>query len=497
MLKPLQIDLRKMSIDPKVTGLISAALARKLSVLPIARRVNDGAESLLVAFRNYEGESQQERMESILDAIDSVEQAVDLPVTPCFAEELDFFDQLHRRIYAKAEISAGVMGSEALFHRIINSALVQRASDIHLDADAEGATVRLRVDGKMRELLRLDDQEMAELTAVVKLHADLDIAERRTPLDGAISMDLGGETISMRVATIPTLNGEHLTLRILADSGTESLVHLEDLCLSEDYLRLLKSALAVPNGIVLVSGPTGSGKTTTLYAALRYLRDLGGRHIVSLEDPVEMPLAGITQVKIDEGGERVTFSKALRSLLRHDPDVALIGEIRDQESADIAVRAALTGHLVLSTVHTNDAVGVVTRLLDLGLPNYLVAATVRLVMAQRLVRRPSPYSLQWQPATEEECLYMGCDPAAPPQLPIVSTSSLDGGTGYAGRVAIYEMVPIDSRFRALLMQSATEEELAAYAFGECGRSTLRQDGIAKALQGITTLDEVKSVTAVF
>jgi type II secretory ATPase GspE/PulE/Tfp pilus assembly ATPase PilB-like protein len=210
-----------------------------------------------------------------------------------------------------------------------------------------------------------------------------------------------------------------------------------------------------------------------------------------------MPLPGVTQVKIDEGGGRVTFNKALRSLLRHDPDVALIGEIRDEETADIAVRAALTGHLVLSTVHTNDAVGVVTRLLDLGLPNYLVASTVRLVMAQRLVRRPSPYGLEWRTATEEECLYMGCDPAEAPKLPVVSASSLDGGTGYAGRAAIYEMVPIDSSFRSLLMKQATEEELAEYAFKECGRPTLRMDGIEKALKGITTLEEVKSVTAVF
>lgn len=497
MSEAIKIDLRKMSIDPTATTLINAALARKLGVLPVARHSSNGKDSLIVAFRNHEGVSDQGRMESILDQIDQVEDAVDSAVTPYFVEDVAVFDQLHKRIYPKRQTEGGVMGSEALFHRIINTALVQRASDIHFDADETGATVRLRVDGKMRDLQHLDDQQMAELTAVIKLHADLDIAERRVPLDGAISMDLVGEDISMRVATIPTLNGEHLTLRILADSGSENLVHLDDLCMSENHLDLLKNALSVPNGIVLVSGPTGSGKTTTLYAALRYLRDQGGRHIVSLEDPVEMPLAGVTQVKIDEGGERVTFNKALRSLLRHDPDVVLIGEIRDEETADIAVRAALTGHLVLSTVHTNDAVGVVTRLLDLGLPNYLVASTVRLVMAQRLVRRPSQYGLEWRAATEQESLYMGCDPAQAPQLPAVRASALDGGTGYAGRAAIYEMIPIDSAFRSLLMKQATEEELAEYAFDQCGRLTLRRDGIEKALKGITTLDEVKAVTAVF
>ena len=488
----LQIDLRKTSIAPETSRLVSTALARKYSVLPIAKRPDD---SLVVAFRNHEGESEQGRMESILDALDAVEDVAGCAVVPFFVEDTATFDQLHKRIYSKS--AANSFGSEALLREIINQALIQRSSDIHLDADEEGATVRFRIDGKVHDFRSLKEQEMAELTAVIKLHADLDIAERRTPLDGAISINLDGDEISLRLATIPTLNGEHLTLRILANSGAENLADLNALCMADDHLKLLKEALDAPNGIILVSGPTGSGKTTTLYAALRYLRDLGGRHIVSLEDPVEMPLAGVTQVRIDEGGERVTFNKALRSVLRHDPDVVLIGEIRDEETADIAVRAALTGHLVLSTVHTNDAIGVVTRLLDLGLPDYLVAATVRLVMAQRLVRRPSPHGLEWKDASEEECLYMNVDPAHPPQLPQAKPTALDGGTGYAGRVAVYEMVPIDSPFRARLMKKSTEEELAEYAFGECGHKTLRADGIEKALKGITTLDEVKSVTASF
>jgi type II secretory ATPase GspE/PulE/Tfp pilus assembly ATPase PilB-like protein len=267
--------------------------------------------------------------------------------------------------------------------------------------------------------------------------------------------------------------------------------------MTDAHLNLLRQTLEAPNGIILVSGPTGSGKTTTLYAALRYLRDQGGRHIVSLEDPVEMPLAHITQVKIDEGGERVTFNKALRSVLRHDPDVVLIGEIRDEETADIAVRAALTGHLVLSTVHTNDAVGVVTRLFDLGLPEYLVAATVRLVMAQRLVRRPSPHGMMWRAASPEECLYMDCDPADPPQLPEIHGTELDGGTGYAGRAAIYEMAPIDAAMRTLISRRTSEVELARYAFEERGMLTLRQDGIEKAKKGITTLGEVQAATMAF
>lgn len=488
----IAIDLRKTSIAPEIIALVPAALARRLGILPVAR---DSEGALIVAFRHYEGETEHGRLESVLDAIDALEDVLDSMVVPFFVDDFTTFDTLHRRIYPKS--GAAGIGSEALFHDIINQALVQRASDIHLDADDEGATVRFRVDGKVFIHRRLKEQEMNELTAVVKLHADLDIAERRTPLDGAIAMELDGDEVSLRVATIPTLNGEHLTLRILANSGAEDLAQLDSLCMSDEHSTLLKGALEAPNGIILVSGPTGSGKTTTLYAALRYLRDLGGRHIVSLEDPVEMPLPGVTQVRIDEGGERVTFNKALRSVLRHDPDVVLIGEIRDEETADIAVRAALTGHLVLSTVHTNNAVGVVTRLLDLGLPDYLVAATVRLVMAQRLVRRPSPHGLTWQPASEEECLFMGEDPASPPNLPRANPTALDAGTGYAGRAAIYEMVPIDGPFRSLLMSKAQEDELARYAFQENGRLTLQADGFAKVKQGLTTLDEVKAVTAAF
>jgi type II secretory ATPase GspE/PulE/Tfp pilus assembly ATPase PilB-like protein len=494
---PINIDLRKISISPEIAKVLSASMARRLGVLPIARRCQEEEEQLIVAFRNYEGESENDRMESILDALEQIEDAFGERVVPCFAEQTDLFDRLHRRIYPKRLAEGGVMGSEALFHEIVTTALVQRASDIHVDAEEAGAVVRLRVDGRMLDLRQLDDQELSELIAVIKLNADLDIAERRTPLDGAIALQLEGDEVSMRVATIPTLNGEHITLRILADSASENLTRLDDLCMSERHLALLKRAVGVANGIVLVSGPTGSGKTTTLYAVLRHLRDLGGRHIISIENPVEMPLPGITQVKIDEGGDRVTFNKALRSVLRHDPDVVLIGEIRDEETADIAVRAALTGHLVLSTVHTNDAVGVVTRLLDLGLPGYLVAATLRLIMAQRLVRRPSPYALQWRRASEEECIFMGCDPSDAPELPCPGASALDGNTGYAGRAAIYEMVPFDSRFRSLLLQRASEEQMANYVFNECGHPNMRQDGIAKVLSGITTLDEVKAVTAVF
>ncbi len=488
-MKPIDVNLRKISIAPEMIKLIPPAMAKRLAVLPVSLQ----GDALVVAFRNFDGATQTQQLDSILDAIDTIEGHTDRPVVPVLCGDKEAFDNLFKRLYPSASAIDGI-GAERLFKTILNQALAQRASDIHIDADEKGATVRFRIDGKCRDMMQLGDLQRDELTAVIKLLADLDVAEKRTPLDGAISLPLGDETVSLRVATIPTLNGEHLTLRILADSGSENLADLNALGLSPAHKQALINALEMPNGIILVSGPTGSGKTTTLYAALRYLRDKGGRHIISLEDPVEMPLAGVTQVKIDESQGRVTFNKALRSVLRHDPDVVLVGEIRDEETADIAVRAALTGHLVLSTVHTNDAIGVITRLLDLKVPQFLIASTVRLVMAQRLVRRPSPHSMTWRDATEEELLLMGSPEATSAiQVPVANPTALDGNTGYSGRAAIYEIVPMSKQIRQAMVQGANEAALAHEAFGVDGCLTLLADGINKAREGITTLEEVTAV----
>lgn len=486
------VDLRKIRVAPDAIKRIPEAIARRYRLLPLAERGSQDQPELILAFRDFEGESEQERLESVLAVLETIEDTVGVVITPFFATDTEAFDQLHRRIYPDRR-GLSTVGSEALLRDMINLALIQRASDIHIDADDQGGRISFRIDGRISEIRRLNDQELDELTAIVKIKADLDIAERRAPMDGAIRFELSGEEVSLRLATIPTINGEHLTLRLLTANSADDLSHLENLCFSEEHLTCLRGALGEPGGIIAVSGPTGSGKTTTLYAALRYLRDLGGRHIVSLEDPVEKPVRGITQVKIDDGGQRVTFHKALRSVLRHDPDVILIGEIRDQETAEIAVRAALTGHLVLSTLHTNDALGVITRLLDLGVPEYLLASTLRLAMAQRLVRRPSTHGLEWVRACDEDCSYIGCDVAEAPLLPHPGASPFDGGTGYSGRAAIYEMVPVDARLRSLIAERALEGRLADYVFGERGLHTLKSDGVAKALQGLTTLSEVRAV----
>lgn len=493
----MDIDLKKLTVTADAIARVPAPLARRLRALPLGQNGEGGEEApLLVAFRDAEGETDAQRAENAQPALDAIESACGLKVVPVWVKPDDrtVFDRLHRLYYPKTSTDAALGGGERLFRTILCRALAAHASDIHVDADADGsATIGLRRDGKLRKDLDVAPELLSELVTVIKLQADLDIAEKRTPLDGAIRIRIEDEEVTLRVATIPTVNGEHLTLRILSGGASDDLTRLDTLGLSEKHLCHLHTALDSPNGLVLVSGPTGSGKTTTLYAGLRALRDRGDRHIISLEDPVEMPLPGITQVKIDTGGERVTFNKALRSVLRHDPDVVLIGEIRDAETADIAVKAALTGHLVLSTVHTNDAIGVVTRLFNLGVPPYLVASTVRLMMAQRLVRRPSPYGLSWRKADAAECVYLGCDSADPPDIPSVKGTPFDGFTGYAGRTALYELVPVDDALRALINASASEADMARRAFDELNLPSLRRDGIQKTLQGLTTLDEVKSI----
>ena len=317
--------------------------------------------------------------------------------------------------------------------------------------------------------------------------AKLDIAERRAPQDGNIDTDLDGATVALRVATVPTLHGEHVTLRLLSQTArTQRLERLEDLGMHPEAFALFRKALRAPNGVIIISGPTGSGKTTTLYAALRALAAPDDRHLVSIEDPVEKPVAGVTQIKVDGRQERVSFAKALRSVLRHDPDVVMVGEIRDGETAATALRSALTGHLVLTTLHTNSAPAILTRLTDLGVPPYLVAGTLRLAMAQRLVRRPCPECVAWAPATPAECAACGWDATHPPRVPHAVGCPYCGGTGYAGRTAVYEMLPVDDAARAAL-RTGRPPTIADPAL------TLRGDGLRKVLEGETTLDEIAEV----
>ncbi|KAB7767847.1 type II secretion system ATPase GspE [Xanthomonas maliensis] len=373
-----------------------------------------------------------------------------------------------------------------LINGIIAEAARLGASDVHLESYESRLQVRLRVDGVMREAATLPGRIAPLLVSRVKVMARLDIAEKRIPQDGRVSLAMGGKLLDVRVSTLPTRGSERVVLRILdKDQGALSLAQLG---MPPTVMATVQRALQIPNGIVLVTGPTGSGKTTTLYAGLSLLND-GTRNILTVEDPVEYAIDGIGQTQVN-ARVGMTFAAGLRAILRQDPDVVMLGEIRDGETAQIAVQASLTGHLVLSTVHTNDAIGAVTRLRDMGIEPFLLASSLRLILAQRLVRRLCPHCRTPRPvdAAARQLL----DTAAPAQLYVAVGCALCQHTGYSGRVGLYEAVVVDEALRRLIGDNADEHALATVAFARAPRlSDAARDAV---LQGLTTLEEALRVT---
>lgn len=469
------IDLNRVVATREALERVPARLAHKLGVLPLTL-----ADDCLTVV--------QVDPDDVMAAV-QLEGQLGLDIVVARACDPEGVRRALRRYYP--EPAEGESTPLAVLDRLVNRALQIHCSDIHLDPEEEEGVVRMRVDGMMRVDSRMGAQELAGLVSAVKVSARLDISEKRVPQDGQLTLESLGEKISMRVATIPTLHGEKVTLRILATAAVaQELERVEALGMYARHQELFLGALEQTHGAVILSGPTGSGKTTTLYAALRHLREPRTLHIVSIEDPVEIPLSGINQVHVDS--ERVSFAGALRSVMRHDPDVIMIGEIRDGETADIAVKSALTGHLVLSTLHANSSVSVITRLLNLGVPRELVASTLRLVIAQRLVRRPCVHCLEWRGAGDALATEFGI--ATTQRLPHARGCPLCAGAGYAGRLGLYEMVPVGRTERRLIMEGATEDTLAERAFEELGLRTLLADGRQKALEGLTTPEEVRRVT---
>ena len=373
-----------------------------------------------------------------------------------------------------------------LINGLIAEAVRLGASDIHIEPYETTLVIRVRVDGVLREVLTLQSRLAPLIVSRVKVMARLDIAEKRLPQDGRISLSLGGRSLDVRVSTLPARAGERLVMRIL--DKEQAGLGLKDLGMGPETLEAFAAALREPNGIVLVTGPTGSGKTTTLYAGLQRLNDQT-RNILTIEDPVEYGIDGIgqTQVNTKVG---MTFAAGLRAILRQDPDVVMVGEIRDAETAQIAVQASLTGHLVLSTVHTNDAAGAVTRLRDMGVEPFLLASTLRLVVAQRLVRRLC------EDCRSEEA----ADPATLRLLKLPKGSRVwrahgcaaCAQTGYVGRVGLYETVRIDDRIRRLINENADEAAIAA--IGEQDGGSLGQRAREAVLGGLTTPEEALRVT---
>jgi general secretion pathway protein E len=368
-------------------------------------------------------------------------------------------------------------GTDAPIIRMLNALLTQAAkdgaSDIHIEPYERSSAVRFRVDGTLREVVQPNKALHAALISRLKIMAELDIAEKRLPQDGRISLRIGGRAVDVRVSTLPSAHGERAVLRLL-DKG-ESKFTLESLGMDGDVLKRFHTLIQQPHGIVLVTGPTGSGKTTTLYASLGRV-DTGTTNVLTVEDPVEYELAGIGQTQVNPKID-LTFAKALRAILRQDPDVIMIGEIRDYETAQIAIQASLTGHLVLATLHTNDAPSAVTRLTDMGVEPFLLSSSLLGVLAQRLVRKLCPHCKK----RDDRGRYhpVGCGEC--------------GMTGYKGRTGVYELMVADDKVRALIHSRAAESQLFVAAEG-AGLRSMREDGERLVNEGVTSAEEVMRVT---
>ena len=378
-------------------------------------------------------------------------------------------------------------------NRLIARAVEERASDIHLEATEDGLAVRFRIDGEMQNREPFPAAMKSPLVSRIKVMAGLNIAERRIPQDGRLRLAVRGHEIDLRVVTSPTINGEGAVLRLL--DRTQLTLDFEALGFDQVVLEPLRRTLALPNGVMLVTGPTGSGKTTTLYAALAELNTTD-RKILTIEDPIEYRLPGVNQLQANPQ-IGLGFAAALRSFLRQDPDVMMVGEIRDLETAQVAVQAALTGHMILSTLHTNSAASAVTRLLDMGIEPFLITSTLSAVLAQRLVRRLCPHCREpYVPAAPLEAL--GAKPARGSgrrfeQLYRAKGCEACDGTGFHGRIALVEFLPVDAVIAQLVMRRAEARELEAAAIAGSMR-TMLEDGLNKARAGLTTLEEVLRVT---
>ncbi len=501
------VDLSRFEVDPKVLKLLPPDIAVKHTVLPLKRE----GRTLTIAIVDPNNVTAIEDIKFITrcdvfpviageytlrNAIDRYYQQSDAQLqnllkTVEAAEELEVVEESQDED-VKAQDLADDAPVVKLINGLLTDAVRRGASDIHIEPFEHEMRVRYRVDGTLQEVMKPPVKMRAALTSRVKIMASLNIAERRVPQDGRIKLKMGARVIDFRVSTLPVLFGEKIVLRIL-DKGNLTL----DLSkfgfepkAEEDLLR----AILNPYGMVLVTGPTGSGKTTTLYSALSRINTMEV-NILTAEDPVEYNLMGINQVLVrNEVG--MTFAAALKAFLRQDPNIIMVGEIRDMETGSIAIKAALTGHLVLSTLHTNDAPSTVTRMIDMGIEPFNVASAVNLIVAQRLVRRVCSSCKAEQKYSDEELHALGISLAQAKQLTFFKGQGCDtcGGTGYKGRQGLYEVMALSSSLRRMVLKGASTEELREQAVKE-GMLTLRSDGMVKVKRGVTTLDEVVKETA--
>jgi len=411
------------------------------------------------------------------------------------AEMMEFVStsSLQRNIDAMQEMQAELMHKSTpamrLVSQTISAAVAKQASDIHIEPQSGDTTVRVRVDGMLRDLIRVPRALQSSVVSRIKILADMDIAERRAPQDGRFMVKFGGSKIDLRVSTLPTQHGEKVVMRLLQTDAP--MQQFENLGLASAIATDLRRIIALPQGMLLVTGPTGSGKSTTLYSALSTLRK-PTVNIITVEDPVEYELPGINQVQVNNKAG-LTFANCLRSILRQDPNVIMVGEIRDKETAEIALKAAQTGHFVLSTLHTNDSVAAVSRLLDLGVPGFMIAGSVSGIIAQRLVRRlcTCRSEINPSPAYRSRLIEAGMNELPESQLVPVGCNVCDG-TGYKGRVGVYELLVFNDAIRSAVRDGARNEEMRNMA-RSTGMKLMQEYALERVKEGLTTIEEISRV----
>ena len=494
------IELAEYPVDRVAVALVPGSVCRRHNAIPIARadgvlRIAMSNPGNVVAVDDFRSLTQM-RVEPVVATYDDVLQAID---RYCRADtELEGLQEEMQQAEGTVDIDTLDFGSavedDAPIVRFVNLLITQaiqdRASDIHIEPGEQGLVVRYRIDGVLHEMQRAPKAIVNGVTSRLKIMADIDIAERRKPQDGRLSVNHQGRKIDLRVATLPTVWGEKVVMRIL-DNSTATL-DLEDLGLREHNSETYAKSFTKPYGMILVTGPTGSGKSTTLYATLNQV-SRPEINVITVEDPVEYRIPGINQVQVNVKAG-LTFASALRSILRSDPDVVLVGEIRDQETAQIAIEAALTGHLVLSTLHTNDAPSAMTRLIEMDIEPFLVGSAIDCVVAQRLARRLCAHCAEPHIVTAEQLPdSLSWDPAVPvPELMRPAGCSRCSNTGYRGRVALHEIMVVNEDIERLTVSRASSAEIMRAAKAN-GMETLIQDGWAKAVEGITSLEELLRV----
>ncbi len=497
------VDLHSVRVDPLAAQLLTQRDAHRYKVLPVAY-VND--HTVLVAMAEP----------SNIVTIDDLRILTGLDIEPALADRDDILAALSKLRAAEDQVTEQLKSGEddggegpdevsdireqvdaapvvKLVNGILARASDENASDIHFEPQAGELLVRFRHDGVLHQTMTIPKRLQAGVTSRLKIMADLDIAEKRIPQDGRIGLSVGGRPVDMRVAALPTVYGEKIVIRLLDRSN--AMMRLEELGFSDDALARYSRSFRKPYGAILVTGPTGSGKSTTLYATLNILNTVD-KNVITVEDPVEYRLAGINQVQINPKAG-LTFASGLRSILRCDPDIIMVGEIRDKETAQIAIESALTGHLVLSTLHTNDAPGALTRLTEMGVEPFLTASAVDCVIAQRLVRKLCEYCREpFRPTAEVLSNY---------KFPPSVLGDWDGatlyravgcsrcsGTGYKGRLGLFEIMPVTEAIENLIVERRSADEIGRVARAE-GMMTLRDDGLRRVLQGLTTMEEIARV----